>query len=138
MSLTGNQTLGGNITCVPNSHNYTFMGALPSEIAFLSGVTSSIQTQLTGKMSLSGDQTLGANVTCTTNPNNYKFFGALPSEIAFLSGVTSSIQNQLSSKQPLGVYMTLNGDQMLSGNITCPTNPNNYKFFGATLLKLVI
>ena len=42
--LTGIQTLTGNISA--SSDTYTFMGAKPSEIAYLSGITSSIQTQL--------------------------------------------------------------------------------------------
>jgi len=80
------------------------LGAKPSEIAYLSGMMSNIQTQLNGKqaagtyMTLSGDQFLGRIVTCLVNLNNYKFFGALPSEHAYLSGVLSAIQTQLNGK----------------------------------------
>ena len=44
MKLSGSQTLTANITLTGGT--YTFAGALPSEIAYLSGVTSAIQTQI--------------------------------------------------------------------------------------------
>ena len=45
MKLSGAQTLTGSIT-LSSGNNYTFCGALPSEIGYLSDVTSGIQTQL--------------------------------------------------------------------------------------------
>jgi hypothetical protein len=44
MRLTGEQTLTGNLSFLDDT--YTFSGAKPSQIGYLSGVTSSIQTQL--------------------------------------------------------------------------------------------
>ena len=52
---------------------YLFLGAKPSEVAYLLGVLSGIQTQLNGKeatgstITLTENQTLGDNITCTTN-----------------------------------------------------------------------
>ena len=43
MRLTGEQTLAGNLTF--HDDTYTFSGAKPSQIGYLSSVTSSIQTQ---------------------------------------------------------------------------------------------
>ena len=43
LALSGNQTLGGNITCTTNLNNYTFFGATPAQIGYLSTVSSNIQ-----------------------------------------------------------------------------------------------
>ena len=51
MKLQGQNNLTGNITS--NSDTYTFYGSKPSEISYLSGVTSNIQTQLNNKLSSS-------------------------------------------------------------------------------------
>ena len=49
--LQGQNNLTGNITS--NIDTYTFYGAKPSEITYLSGVTSNIQTQLNNKLTYS-------------------------------------------------------------------------------------
>ena len=129
MSLSSTQLLIAN---VPSSlYQYTFFGAKPSEIAYLSGASSNITNQLIEKLSRTDNQTLGGNITCTTNPSGYTFIGALPSEVAYLAGKTSAIQAQLNGKQAACTYMSPSGDQFLGGNVTCLVNPNNYKFFGA-------
>ena len=51
MKLQGQNNLTGNITS--NSDTYTFYGSKPSEISSLSGVTSSIKTQLNTKLTSS-------------------------------------------------------------------------------------
>ena len=132
MTRGGEQTLTANITA-PTGTTYTFMGAKPSEIACLSGLTSSIKDQLDGKqvsgsyatttqlstlqttvdgkqasgdyMTRGGQQTLTANITVPAS-NTYTFMGAKPTEIAYLSGLTSSIKDQLAGKQPSGSYAT--------------------------------
>jgi len=136
ITLTGNQTLGGNITCTANPSSYTFFffGALPLEIAYLSGVSSAIQTQLNRKqdsntcITLTGNQTLGGDITCTTSTNNYKLFGATPTEIAYVSGVISAVQTQLNGKLGLGVA------QILTANITAAAD--TYMFWGAKPSKI--
>ena len=44
MRLTGVQNLTGNLSL--NDNSFTFSGAKPSQIGYFSGLTSSIQTQL--------------------------------------------------------------------------------------------
>ena len=81
MSLSGIQTLTGDITLSPTT--YIFSGALPTEIGYLSGVTSGIQTQLGTCMKLTGTNTLTGKITLA--PTTYKFSGAFPTEIGYLS-----------------------------------------------------
>ena len=156
MTRGGEQTLTANITA-PTGTTYTFMGAKPSEIACLSGLTSSIKDQLDGKqvsgsyatttqlstlqttvdgkqasgdyMTRGGQQTLTANITVPAS-NTYTFMGAKPTEIAYLSGLTSSIKDQLDGKQATGTYMTRGGEQTLTANITVPAS-NTFTFMGA-------
>ena len=49
--LQGEQTITGDITA--HNDTYKFMGFKPSEIAYLSGVISNIQTQLNNKLTYS-------------------------------------------------------------------------------------
>ena len=70
MKLSGSQTLTGSIT-LSSGNNYTFCGALPYEIGYLIGVTSSIQTQLnkciTSIPTNFTTLTLNGNTVATTN-----------------------------------------------------------------------
>ena len=95
-----------------------------AELDFLSGVTSSVQSQLNSK-----EPTItGAATTITTS--NLTASRALTSdvdgkvavsastntELGFLSGVTSSVQTQLNGKQATGDYITaLTGDVSATG-----------------------
>ena len=57
---------------ITTSQTFKFFGATPVEITKLSGIgTTTIATQLTGKMGLGGSQSLNSSVTMTSNPNNY-------------------------------------------------------------------
>ena len=83
--------------------------ATASEIAFLSGVTSSVQTQLDGKQPL----VTGAAATVTATklfPNavlvsdatgNIAQSTTTATELSYVRGVTSAVQTQLNGKQPL-------------------------------------
>ena len=109
-TLTGSQTPTANVTFT-TADAYTFLGAKPSEIAYLLGLSSNLQTQLNGKQAsgaymttLMGGQTPTANVTFTT-PDTFLFLGAKPSEIVYLLGLSSSVQTQLNGKQASGAYI---------------------------------
>lgn len=100
-----------------NSPTFTGSVILPSvtsigdvssaEISYLDGVTSSIQSQLNGKLESSVASTTYAPLQSPTFTGNVLLpletsIGDVSStEISYLDGVTSSIQNQLNSKAPL-------------------------------------
>ena len=67
MRLTEEQTLTGNLTF--HDDTYMFSGAKPSQIGYLSGVTSSIQTQLNGCLK-TGSNTLTSNLTFSNSGSN--------------------------------------------------------------------
>lgn len=95
-----------------------------AEIGFVSGVTSSIQTQLDGKQATitgaattitSSDLTTSRALTSDTN-GKVAVSATTSAELGFLSGVTSSVQTQLNGKQATGNYITaLTGDVTASG-----------------------
>lgn len=89
-----------------------------TELGYLDGVTSAIQTQLDNK------QAINANVSTT--------------ELGYLDGVTSSIQTQLNEKAVYpsqtgnsGKYLTTNGSSTSWGAITTDPNPNIFMLMGA-------
>jgi hypothetical protein len=88
--------------------NTTSIGSVSStEIAYLDGVTSSIQTQIDGKLSSSIASTTYAPLnsptitTSATLPSNTSIGSVSSTEIGYLDGVTSGIQTQLNLKSPL-------------------------------------
>jgi hypothetical protein len=82
-----------------------------TEIGYLSGVTSSIQTQLGTKANLSG----GATFTGTISLPSTTSIGNVDStEIGYLDGVTSAIQTQLNNKAPLS-------SPTFTGTVTVPS-----------------
>jgi cytoskeletal protein CcmA (bactofilin family) len=110
---TGINTFTGNISA--NSQTVT-----PTQISYLSGVTSNIQTQINSKNSSSETLTaLNVNNTTISGANSWSsqniFNGLLkltgnlnvnsvdvtPTQLGYLSGVTSSIQTQIDGKTTL-------------------------------------
>ncbi len=95
-----------------------------SELGFLSGVTSAIQTQLDSKQATitgaattitSSDLTVSRALASDTN-GKVAVSATTSAELGFLSGVTSSVQTQLNGKQATGNYITaLTGDVTASG-----------------------
>ena len=71
-------------------NNHTFCGATPTQIGYLSGITSSSQTQLSTCLK----RGVRNNVTADTTliPSTYEFCGATVTQIGYLSGPTSAIQ----------------------------------------------
>jgi hypothetical protein len=100
----------------------TFTGAvvLPSttsignveggEIAYLDGVTSSIQTQINDKAPSSGPTFSGT----VTLPSTTSIGLVDATEIAYLNGVTSTVQGQLDAKAPLA-------GPIFTGSVTLPS-----------------
>ena len=83
-----------HLTSTQNS----FLDALTvssTEVNYLSGVTSSVQDQFTGKASLSGGATFTAGAISL--PDTTSIGEVTSTEISYLDGVTSSIQTQLNA-----------------------------------------
>lgn len=97
-----------------------------TELGYLDGVTSGIQSQLNGKQATitGGASTItSANLTASralvsNGSGKVVVANVTSTELGYLDGVTSNIQTQLNGKQASGSYMTLSGDQTASGNKT--------------------
>lgn len=83
VTAAGHITSGGNVN-----------GASPTEMGYLSGVTSAVQTQLNSMLTQAGAATT----------YQAKVFGVSNTEIGYLDGVTSAIQTQLNDKADAGGY----------------------------------
>ena len=97
-------TFSGTVT-LPST---TSIGDVSStELAYVNGVTSAIQTQLDGKLASSTASTTyaplsGPTFTGTvTLPNTTSIGDVSSAEIGYVNGVTSAIQTQLDAKAPL-------------------------------------
>ena len=115
--------LGGDLDM--NSHN--IQTVTPTEMAYVHGVTSAIQTQLDGKQS-----TLTNPVTGTGTNNEIAFFNSSGStlgslttstypsltELSYLKGVTSGIQGQIDGLAAAGVSDGDKGDITVSSSGT--------------------
>jgi len=123
-----------------------------TELGYVAGVTSSIQTQLDGKATgtiptavsqLTNDSGYitsisGLNISSLTNDSGYvtssSLGGASSTEIGYCSGVTSSIQTQLNSKAtgtiPTTTSQLTNDSGYITGisglNISLLTNDSGY------------
>jgi len=96
-------------------------GVTPTEVGYISGITSAVQTQLDAKLvNLIEDVTpqLGANLDL--NGNNIG--GVTPTEVGYISGITSAIQTQLDAKlvnliedvtPQLGANLDTNGNNIV-------------------------
>lgn len=103
-----------------------------TEVGYLDGVTSSIQTQLNGKQqTLTGAATTIANSNLTTDrvivsdgAGKVSASNTTSTEVGYLSGVTSSIQTQLDGKQATvtGTASTIVSTN-LTGSRVMVTNP---------------
>ena len=99
-------------------------GVSDTEIGYLDGVTSAIQTQLNNKANLAGPTFTGT----VTLPSTTSIGNVSSTELGYVDGVTSSIQTQLDSKANLsgatftgaisGTSLTLSGDLTVNGTTT--------------------
>lgn len=128
LNVTG--SVSGGIVAPLASPTFTGTVTLPSttsiggvsatEIVYLDGVTSNVQTQLDTKLSISTAESTYApidNPTFTgtvTLPSTTSIGGVSATEIVYLDGVTSNVQTQLDSKADLA-------SPALTGVPTAPT-----------------
>ena len=75
---------------------YKFSGATPTEIGYLSGVSSALQTQINNCVRDNTTLTLTGNIGFTNSGTiTFTFCGSTPAELAYVHSATSAIQTQL-------------------------------------------
>lgn len=96
---TGTHIFSGSVTLPANT---TIGSVSPTEITYLDGVTSPLQTQLDAKPNLSGGTYTGAHnfsgATSVTLPANTTLGSLSPTELSYVDGLTGPIQAQLDGK----------------------------------------
>ena len=91
---SGTTTLMGDVL----SGSFKFAGVTPTELVYLGGGFSNVQTQLNGCLRDNSAATLPGNIVLSNSANNqFTLAGATPREISYIHGVTSNIQTQLNS-----------------------------------------
>ena len=103
----GNLTLTGNL----KSGNTTILN---TELDYLSGVTSSIQTQLNSKET-SFTNLIAKRALQTDGASTFEVSPVTSTELGYLNGVTTSIQTQLNGKQATidaGTNLTFDGNNL--------------------------
>lgn len=123
-TVTGNFGVGGTVT-LPTT---TSIGSVSStEIAYLDGVTSAIQTQLDGKQatitggatSITSSNLTASRALVSDGSGKVAASTATSTELSYLSGVTSAIQTQLDAKAASNASITINGTAVvLGGTVT--------------------
>jgi len=110
--------IAGYVPIMTNSPGTTAISATITELNYVDGVTSSIQTQLNGKASTSHTHVLTSGATDVTataaEVNVLDGITATTAELNYTSGVTSAIQTQLNAKAPLA-------SPALTGTPTAPS-----------------
>lgn len=108
-----------------------------TELGYLDGVTSNVQTQINGKQAtISGGATTitSSNLTASralisNSSGKVAVSGVTSTELGYLDGVTSNVQTQLNAKaasSDLDDYLPLTGGTV-TGNIVLDTNAKIYK-----------
>jgi len=104
---------------VVTTGNLSATGASATELGYLSGVTSAIQTQLDGKLDSTSASTTYATKDAPTFtgtvilPNTTSIGTVSGTEIAYLDGVSSAIQTQIDAKAP-------SADPTFTGTVSLP------------------
>ena len=108
-----NHTMESKLTLLDNLVANT-INITPTELSYISGTTSNIQTQLNNKLNTTGG-TISGNLTLTGNliANSITI---TPTELSYISGTTSSLQNQLNNKLNT-TGGTISGNLTLTGNL---------------------
>lgn len=118
-NLTANRALASNA-----SGKVAVSATTDTELGYVSGVTSSIQSQLNGKeATITGAATTitASNLTVdraviSNGSGKVAVSATTATEIGYVSGVTSAIQAQLNAKEPLQQTLAVNSDVTLTAN----------------------
>lgn len=150
LTITNNGTgklilSSGTATTVPyldSNKKFTSSSVTPTELGYLSGVSSALQTQMNLKAPLAGP-TFSGTITTPLTASRACVIGAsselaasatTATELGYVNGVTSAIQTQLNTKAPSSsptlVTPTLDV-ATLDGQGSTPSNPSAgfYKLF---------
>ena len=105
-STIASSNLTANRALISNGSGKVAVSAVTStELGYLDGVTSAIQTQLNGKASKSG--WTASRVMCSNSSGNLAVSSSITTtELGYLNGVTSNIQTQLNAKQNANTAIT--------------------------------
>ena len=123
-SLAGSETLTNKTLTSPKINEDVAVTATATELNYVDGVTSAIQTQLDAKAPLAGPTFTGTVVL----PSTTSIGDVSSTEIGYVNGVTSAIQTQMDAKAPLAapaftgtataVNLTISGDLTVNGTTT--------------------
>ena len=123
VTLTGTQTLTNKTLTAPKINENVAVTATATELNYVDGVTSAIQTQLDGKQAVvSGVSSTeigyldGVTSAIQTQIDGKQAVvaGVSSTEIGYLDGVTSAIQTQIDTKAPTA-------NPTFTGTVTLPT-----------------
>ncbi len=89
-----------------------------TEIGYLNGVTSAIQTQLDDKSTASKTETLTNKTLTSPKINEDVALTATATELNYVDGVTSAIQTQIDTKAPIN-------NPTFTGTVTLPGSPGS-------------
>jgi len=121
LTLNGKTTFLNDL--IANSTTIT-----PTELSYISGVSSNIQTQLNNKFNSAGGTITGnviINGTTSFNGNlSANEITITPIQLSYVSGATSNIQTQLNEKVSLSGSNTFTGTNTFSSNITANGSAN--------------
>jgi hypothetical protein len=123
-SLAGSETLTNKTLTSPKINEDVAVTATATELNYVDGVTSAIQTQLDAKAPLAGPTFTGTVVL----PSTTSIGDVSSTEIGYVNGVTSAIQTQMDAKAPLAapaftgtataVNLTISGNLTVDGTTT--------------------
>jgi hypothetical protein len=151
-TITGDKTFSGTTT-ITGSVIANALTITPTELGYLDGTTSNIQTQINTKandadvvklagpaQTITGDKTFSGTTTITGSV----IANALtitPTELGYLDGTTSNIQTQINTKandadvvKLAGPAQTITGDKEFTGTITTDNLTNNFLASSANIL----
>ena len=127
-SITTSNLTASRALASDSSGKVAVSSTTASELGFVSGVTSGIQSQLDGKQpTITGAATTitSSNLTASRavvsdSSGKVAISATTATEVGYLSGVTSSVQTQISSKANLSGGNTFTGKQIMTPSATDP------------------
>lgn len=118
-NLTSNRALASD-----GSGKVAVSATTDAELAFVSGVTSAIQTQLNAKQatitgaatSITTADLTASRAVVSDGSGKVAVSATTSAEIGFVSGLTSAVQTQLNAKQPLWQTLAVSSDVTLTAS----------------------
>jgi hypothetical protein len=117
--LSTAQTFTNKTLTSPKINEDVVLTATATELNYVDGVTSAIQTQIDGKISASSTDTLTNKTLTSPKINEDVAVTATATELNYVDGVTSSIQTQLDAKVDESLFDT-KGDILVASADNTP------------------